>query len=452
MSLSAFEIVDRTSAPYASVCYIQVTWPDGTASRASGVVIGFNDVLTALHVVYQDDHGGWARDISVIPAADTRPWITPYGEFDDVGSVVGRAANWDLNGDGLLTQAESAGDLALIGMNSRIGDITGWVPAAQMPNDFSGVMAGYPATGSGMMAETVFADASSQYGVYDIASCLGAGASGGPLLMTSGGVTTVVGVLSSGNSTETQSTYAGLFTSGTWSWLQGAISANDGLLGGSPASTPSGLVYSGTAASETWSGGSGWDTFTGNGGNDSIDGAVGVDTAIFTASKSSYTINISNGVVTVTDKVGGRDGTDTLFNVERVKFADVSVAFDVNGSAGEAYRLYQAAFDRAPDIAGLGFQMKALDDGLTLAQLAGNFLQSPEFSATYGSLDNQQFVTQLYANVLHREPDAGGLAYHVNHLDSAAIGRHDVLMQFSESPENQAALIGVMQNGMTYTV
>jgi V8-like Glu-specific endopeptidase len=452
MSLSAFEVTDRTSAPYASVCYIQVTWPDGTASRASGVVIGYNDVLTALHVVYQSEHGGWANDISVLPAADTKPWITPYGKFDNAGSVVGRAANWDLNGDGLLTQSESAGDLALIGMNTRIGDITGWLPVSQMPNDFSGVMAGYPASGSGMMAESVFADASSQYGVYDIASCLGPGASGGPLLMSSGGVTSVVGVLSSGNASDTASTYAGLFTSGTWSWLQGAMSANDSLLGSVPASTPSGLVYTGNATSETWSGGAGWDIFTGNGGNDQIDGAVGVDTAFFSGIRVGYAVSVSNGVVTVADSVNGRDGTDTLLSVERVRFADVSLAFDVNGSAGQAYRLYQASFNRAPDIGGLGFQMKALDDGLNLAQLAGNFLQSPEFSATYGNLSNEQFVTQLYANVLHRGPDAGGLAYHVGHLDSAVIARHDVLMQFSESPENQAALIGAMQNGMTYTV
>ena len=55
--------------------------------------------------------------------------------------------------------------------------------------------------------------------------------------------------------------------------------------------------------------------------------------------------------------------------------------------------------------------MNALDQGLNISQVAQNFINSPEFSATYGSLNDTQFVTQLYANVLHRAPDDGGLAY-----------------------------------------
>src|SRR5688500_2316648 len=135
--MAAFEIQARYSAPYSSICYIQCIWPDGTATRASGVVVGYNDVLTALHAVYDAQHG-WASSVEIIPAADTQPWSEPYGSFTNVGTMVGRAANWDLNGDGLLTSAESAGDLALIGMNSRIGDVTGWLPVTQVPNDFFG--------------------------------------------------------------------------------------------------------------------------------------------------------------------------------------------------------------------------------------------------------------------------------------------------------------------------
>lgn len=449
-----YEVNDRLSPPYSSICYIQVVWPDGSASRASGVVVGYNDVLTALHVVYEASRGGWATSISITPAADTWPWSRPYGDFTNVGTVVGRAANWDLNGDGLLTQAESAGDIALIGMKSRIGDVTGWLPVSQQPNDFFGLMAGYPASGSGMMAEQVYADASSTYGVYNLSESLGAGASGGPLLQTVNGVTTVVGVLSSGNASDTASTYAGLFTAGTWDWLQAAMAANDGWLGNSlPNSvvTPTGTIYTGSSGNENWTGGSGWDTFTGNAGNDTIDGGVGIDKSVYAGNRSAYAVSQSSGTITVADSVATRDGTDTLRNVERLKFSDVSVAFDVAGSAGQAYRLYQTAFNRAPDFAGLGYQMKALDDGWALVQVAANFLASPEFTSRYGSLDDTDFVTQLYANVLHRAPDSGGLAYHVNTLNNGYT-RADVVVGFSESPENQAALIGVIQNGMTYTV
>lgn len=451
-----FEVTNRTTPPYSSICYVRTEWPDGgLASQSSAVIVGYNDVLTALHAVYDSKRGGWAAKVTITPAADTRPvFVAPYGQFTDVGSMVGREANWDFNGDDRLTQAESQGDLALLGMKSRIGDITGWLPVVQMPNDFSGVMAGYPARGTGLMAESVSADASSQYTVYNVPSGLGSGASGGPLLYTdASGTTSVAGILSSGDGNFTTSTYAGLFSDSTWSWLHRAMSANDNLLpnlGGVP--IPGGLAFTGSLAVDTLTGGTGWDQFTGNGGNDTLNGGEGIDTAFFAGSRTTYTVTARTTSITVADTVAGRDGTDTLTSVERLVFADVRLAFDTAGSAGKAYRLYQTAFDRTPDNAGLGFQMKALDDGLSLTAMANNFINSPEFVRTYGSLSNAQFITQLYANVLNRAPDAGGFAYHTGNLASGANSRADVVVGFSESPENQAALIGVMQNGMAYTV
>ena len=116
-----------------------------------------------------------------------------------------------------------------------------------------------------------------------------------------------------------------------------------------------------------------------------------------------------------------------------------------------AYRLYQAAFNRTPDKAGLGFQMHEMDVGVSLQAVAQNFINSPEFARTYGALNNTQFVNQLYTNVLHRAADAGGLSYHAGNL-AAGMSRAQVLMGFSESPENQAALIGFIQGGMQYTL
>ena len=140
-----------------------------------------------------------------------------------------------------------------------------------------------------------------------------------------------------------------------------------------------------------------------------------------------------------------------LAGIERIAFTGGGIALDTDGNGGMAYRLYQAAFNRTPDHSGLGYQMQALDNGLSLSQVAANFIASPEFQQTYGALNNTQFVTQLYQNVLHRAPDEGGLAYHVGNL-AGGMARANVLMGFSESPENQAALIGAIGNGMLYTV
>jgi len=447
-----FEVPSPQAPPYAAICYIRCDWADGSSSRASGVVVGVNDVLTALHAIYDAEHGGWAESISISPGADTSPFLNqPFGVFSDVGSLVGRASNWDLDGDGLLTQQESRGDIALIGMNSRIGDVSGWLPVGQVANDFFGVMAGFPARGSGMMIETAYADALT--GVYEINSSLGAGASGGPLLYTSGDVTSVAGVLSSGNFEGTRSTYAGLFETATWNWLQGAMETNNSLLGQLPGSTPiaGGTLFTGSAAADTLTGTSGRDTFVGNGGNDTLDGAGGLDLAIYAGARSDHVVTVTTGAIEVRDLLAGRNGTDIIRNIERVAFDDVSIAFDVDGSAGQAWRLFQAAFDRRPDQAGLGYQMKALDDGLPLSLVATHFIQSPEFQLTYGDLNDAAFVTQLYANVLDRAPDTGGFNFHTANLASGTT-RADVLVGFSESPENKAALIGVMQDGMTFTI
>jgi hypothetical protein len=207
-------------------------------------------------------------------------------------------------------------------------------------------------------------------------------------------------------------------------------------------------VLNGGAAADSLRGTAGNDTLTGLGGNDSIDGGAGIDTAVYTGARSAYTVTRTSIGYTVS---GGTDGTDTLVNVERLQFSDAKVAIDTAGNGGMAYRLYQAAFNRTPDKGGLGFQMNALDTGSTLSQVAANFIASPEFAKTYGALDNTQFVTQLYANVLHRAPDAGGLAFHTGNLATGATTRVTTLVGFSESPENQAALVGVIQDGMVYS-
>ncbi len=57
-------------------------------------------------------------------------------------------------------------------------------------------------------------------------------------------------------------------------------------------------------------------------------------------------------------------------------------------------------------------------------------------------------VTRLYSNVLHRAPDVGGYNYWLGVLDQNRISKTDTLVSFSESPENQAGVIGVIQNGI----
>jgi len=190
--------------------------------------------------------------------------------------------------------------------------------------------------------------------------------------------------------------------------------------------------------------------FTATAGSDTIDGKAGFDVVRIGGKHAAYTIARTAGGFTV-QETGKAFNTDTLLGIERLAFDDLAVAFDVNGAGGQAYRLYQAAFDRSPDARGIGFWIGFMDRGGALGDVAASFVQSDEFRALYGSAPtNRAVVERIYQNVLHREADAGGLAFWSELLDRKAVTVADVLVGFSESPENQAALIGKIENGFVY--
>lgn len=174
-----------------------------------------------------------------------------------------------------------------------------------------------------------------------------------------------------------------------------------------------------------------------------------VDVVTLLGSFRDYTVTKSGTEYIVTDRTGNR--LPIAPNTKRLVFPDGAIALDINGNAGQAYRLYQAAFNRKPDLPGLGVQTTALDQGTSLLQIAQNFMESREFIDLYGpNPSSAALVTQLYRNVLHREPEPAGFAHWMNKLDNERQPRHEVLMLFSESAENQAQVLNDIQNGILY--
>ena len=201
---------------------------------------------------------------------------------------------------------------------------------------------------------------------------------------------------------------------------------------------------------------------------DKFYGGDGIDTAVFRGRHADYNMKFidymwdgrieGGGRVDgyeVTDSTTGRDGVDYLNNVERLRFSDTNVALDVGlyENAGMAYRIYRAAFDRAPDAVGLANFIAALDQGRTPQSIAAEFASSGEFQLRYGpNLSSSDFVELLYQNALDRPSDAVGKANWVAALDSGAQTRADLLIGFSESDENYQATIGLIGQGLEYPV
>lgn len=196
----------------------------------------------------------------------------------------------------------------------------------------------------------------------------------------------------------------------------------------------------------TWAGS---DTFTDTNANTApahIDGGLGLDTSCYSKPSSSYYVTRNaDGSASVV----GNGISDTLVNIERLQFSDRTVAIDISGIAGQAYRVYQAAFNRTPDNGGLKYWIGIMDSGVSLSTVSSGFIGSAEFQKLYGTNPtNELFVTKLYDNVLHRTPDTGGYNYWVGLLNTGGIDKISTLVNFSESNENQAGVIGVIQNGI----
>ena len=133
------------------------------------------------------------------------------------------------------------------------------------------------------------------------------------------------------------------------------------------------------------------------GGNDALVGGQGLDTAVCTGLRSDYTVTVSGGTVVATDLIAGRDGTDTLSSVERLRFADRSLALDATGNAGTVVLILGAVFGKAAvanrNYVGIGLRL--LDGGMGLTELVKFALD--ERLGTGAS--HETVVTLLYTNV-----------------------------------------------------
>lgn len=214
--------------------------------------------------------------------------------------------------------------------------------------------------------------------------------------------------------------------------------------------------FSFTTVKPVVAGTAGNDYLIGSGNGLTLDGGAGTDTVYYASARNYFSISRgSDGSALVRDyRTGsvGNPGGDKLAGVERLLFNDGAYALDIDGVAGQAYRLYQGAFNRAPDADGLGFWISRLDHGMSLKDVASGFLDSPEFIRTYGSATSDaDLVKLMYQNVLHRAPDAEGNSMWLAQLKSGAISRAELLVNFSESPENHDAIAKLIGNGFSYT-
>jgi len=438
------EISTLTSYPYRTIVYVETRYPDGYIGGGTGTVVGRNDVLTATHVVYNPAHGGYANKITVYPGADVNSQTyrfeqQPYGSFSVSNWYAYPTQVYADSDNSLLTSAEAQYDVALLTTVKAIGDEIGWMGLASGYNTpGTASVLGYPAGTTGMMQGRVAYERDSYHSVYEAhagsgTDLMGPGSSGGPLYVNSGDDYYVIGVKTSGDATINIWADIGL----VYSQLLPQISDNDKSL---PLTNADGSVNR--------TGTSGNDNFNATASKEYFDGGSGFDKVYYSAKAASYSVRYQSGLFSVSENANSGNA-DTLSGIERLHFSDLRLALDIEGNAGQAYRLYQAAFNRKPDLGGLSYWVDQVDAGTALKAVASAFIGSNEFRSLYGSNPGAgQLITLLYNNVLHRAPDQGGYDYWLGQFNAGGVNSESLLVNFSESSENKAALIGVIQNGI----
>jgi len=100
--------------------------------------------------------------------------------------------------------------------------------------------------------------------------------------------------------------------------------------------------------------------------------------------------------------------------------------------------LYVAFFNRAPDKEGLAFWESRAATGNELAvysELAAGFAGHPKFTELYDSLGNQQFVENIYRNVLGFDGDTAGINFWTKTINDG-VSRSDMVANFVSSALN----------------
>ena len=191
-----------------------------------------------------------------------------------------------------------------------------------------------------------------------------------------------------------------------------------------------------------------------HGGNDWIDGGAGQDRVVYDERLDQSEIQSSrDSQGRLFKTVMSPEGTDTLYNVEKLVFADYWMSLDPQQApAGQIYRLYQAAFARAPDLDGIGYWIHQSEAGMDMVSVATAFSQSAEFGRMYGTDPSpESIVYGLYRNALGREPDEQGFDYWVNQLRNNELDTAKVLLSISESTESQQLSANALAVGVVYT-
>lgn len=177
-------------------------------------------------------------------------------------------------------------------------------------------------------------------------------------------------------------------------------------------------------------------------GNDAIDGGAGIDTASYSLNRNAYTIKKTGQGFSVQANQGD-EGTDTLTNVERLRFSDKSIALDTTDNALNAIQFIGVI---APSLLNHsstnGLILGLFDQGYSMKQLC-------ELALNLGLVpsDDKALAEAVFKNITGQAPDQSM----ANFLEGFIRDNGDAsfLATVAEMSLN-IDIVGLQQNGLEF--
>ncbi len=182
-------------------------------------------------------------------------------------------------------------------------------------------------------------------------------------------------------------------------------------------------------------------------GSDSVVGGAGIDTVQLGGPRTSFIVTRDAG--NASWRIGG-EGQDTLKDVERLKFTDVSIALDIDGNAGKVAKVLGAVFGKSAvqNKGYVGIGLGLMDGGMSYEKLVETAINA----ALGVNATNEQIVNLLYTNVVGTAPSAAAQAQFVAMLDSGSMTKGGLGVMAADTSLNTVniGLVGLADTGLAY--
>jgi hypothetical protein len=196
------------------------------------------------------------------------------------------------------------------------------------------------------------------------------------------------------------------------------------------------LVLTGAALNGI--GNAGNNVFRGNAANNIFDGREGIDTVVFSGALADHAISGGLAQLTV---AGAAEGTDTLFAIERAQFTDTMLATDTvaGGNVWGAYAMFNAAFDRGPNMQELSQWTAQLD------RLGGNLRDLAQAMINHYApgVSDEELVTHLWSTIIGTPIPLDALSTYVGLVADGSFTQASLLEFVTTIDYNTVELVGI---------